>query len=283
MKRRTLLDLSIFLDHKSALTISASYIFIKIILKSVIILTEITNMTRENWTRDELIVAFNLYCKIPFGKITSKNPEIINLARIIGRTPSAVALKLVNFARLDPELQKRKISGMSHGSKSEEDIWNEFNGNWEELAFESELLLAKFKGESIENSTKINLENIPKEGKERDATIKIRVNQNFFRSAILASYDNKCCITGISIPELLVASHIIPWSKDEKNRLNPQNGLCLNLLHDKAFDRGLITINENYMIKLSKVVTDYKENEAIRKYLYKKLIAFMKGMFFTLV
>ena len=125
-------------------------------------------MTRDNWTRDELIVAFNLYCKIPFGKITSKNPEIINLAKIIGRTPSAVALKLVNFARLDPELQKRKIVGMSHGSKSEEKIWNEFHGNWEELAFESELLLARFKGGPIENSAKINLDNIPKEGRSNN-------------------------------------------------------------------------------------------------------------------
>lgn len=136
-------------------------------------------MARDNWTRDELIVAFNLYCKIPFCKITSKNPEIINLANIIGRTPSAVALKLVNFARLDPELQKRNIAGMSHGSKGDEKIWNEFQGNWEELAFESELLLARFKGEPIEISSKINLDNIPKEGKERAATIKARVNQNF--------------------------------------------------------------------------------------------------------
>lgn len=223
-------------------------------------------MARDNWTRDELIVAFNLYCKIPFGKITSKNPEIINLANIIGRTPSAVALKLVNFARFDPELQKRNIAGMSHGSKGEEKIWNEFSGNWEELAFESELLLARFKGEPIEISSEINLDNIPKEGKERDAIIKARVNQNFFRSAILASSDNKCCITGISITELLVASHIVPWSKDEKNRLNLHNGLCLNLLHDKAFDKGLITITEDYKIKLSNAIIDYKDDEAIEKF-----------------
>ena len=82
---------------------------------------------------------------------------------------------------LDPELQKRNIVGMRHGSKSDKEIWNEFHGNWEELAFESELLLARFKGEPIENSAKINLDNIPKEGKEREATIKARVNQNFFR------------------------------------------------------------------------------------------------------
>jgi len=92
-------------------------------------------MMRENWNREELIVAFNLYCKIPFGRITSRNPEIINLAKIIGRTPSAVALKLVNFARLDPELQKRKIAGMSHGSKSEGEIWDEFHGKLEWVGF----------------------------------------------------------------------------------------------------------------------------------------------------
>jgi putative restriction endonuclease len=224
------------------------------------------NMVRENWNREELIVAFNLYCKIPFGRITSRNPEIINLAKIIGRTPSAVALKLVNFARLDPELQKRKIAGMSHGSKSEGEIWNEFHGNWSELAFESEILLARFKGEAIENSAKINLDSLPKEGKERETMIKVRINQNFFRSAILASYDNKCCVTGISIPELLVSSHIVPWSKDEKNRLNPHNGLCLNLLHDKAFDRGLMTITEDYKIKLSSAITSHKHDDAIEKF-----------------
>lgn len=223
-------------------------------------------MLRKNWNREELVVAFNLYCRIPFGKISSNNPKIISLAKIIGRTPSAVSLKLSNFARLDPELQKRNISGMSHGSKSDVEIWNEFHGNWDELTFESETLLAQLKNESIENSTRINLDSLPKEGKERDAIIKARVNQNFFRSAILASYDNKCCITGILIPELLIASHIIPWSKDEINRLNPHNGLCLNLLHDKAFDRGLITITEDYKLKLSSSILTYKNNEAIEKF-----------------
>lgn len=223
-------------------------------------------MSRKNWNREELIVAYNLYCKIPYGKIGDNNLEIINIAKIIGRTPSAVALKLSNFASLDPELQKRNIVGMRHGSKSDKQIWNEFNGNWNELAFESEILLARFKGEPIENSAKIDLESLPSEGKDREAIIKARVNQNFFRSAILSSYGNKCCITGISVPALLVASHIVPWSKDEKNRLNPHNGLCLNLLHDKAFDRGLITITEDYKMKLSSELLYYKNNGAINKF-----------------
>ena len=84
--------------------------------------------------------------------------------------------------------------------------------------------------------------------------VKARVNQSFFRQIILASYDNKCCITGISVPELLVAGHIIPWSIDKKNRMNPCNGLCLNALHDIAFDKGLITITIDYRIKISKAL-----------------------------
>lgn len=218
---------------------------------------------REKWTREELIIAFNLYCKIPFTKIKYTNPKIIELATVIGRSPSSIALKLVNFARLDPELKKRNISGMQHGSKGEEIIWNEFNDNWEELAYESELLLARFRGTSIEKASKIDVKDLPLEGKERQTVIRTRVNQNFFRNTILASYNNRCCITGISITELLVACHIIPWSKDKKNRLNPQNGICLNALHDKAFDRGLITVTPDYKIKLSPYLLKSKNRTAL--------------------
>jgi putative restriction endonuclease len=220
-------------------------------------------MPRENWTRDELIIAFNLYCKIPFTKINSSNKQVKELSGILGRSVSAVALKLANFARLDPALQNRNISGMRHGSKAEIEIWKEFHGNWEELTYQSELLLAKYQGIPIERSAKIDLDNLPKEGKERETIVQARVNQNFFRLAILASYDNRCCITGLHIPELLVASHIIPWSVNKENRLNPCNGLCMNLLHDKAFDRGLMTITQNYEIKLSgKLIKSIKDTPA---------------------
>jgi len=212
----------------------------------------------KNWTQKEHILAFNLYCKIPFTKINANYAPVKNLAKIIGRSNGSVAMKLANFARLDPELQSRNISGLSRGAKGEEEVWKEFNGNWEELSWQSEQILAQYKGESIEESTGISTENISAEGKERDALVKVRVNQSFFRKAILASYNHSCCITGISIPELLVASHIIPWSTDHKNRVNPSNGLCLNLLHDKAFDKGLITITPDYKIKLSGIFHEKK-------------------------
>ncbi len=110
-----------------------------------------------NWTREELIVAYNLYCKLPFGRLHNRNPEIISLASLIGRTPSALAWKLSNFARLDPSLQNRGISGATHGSRRDKEIWDEFAHDWERLSFESEELLAQMKGKPIERATNIDI------------------------------------------------------------------------------------------------------------------------------
>lgn len=223
-------------------------------------------MFRNAWRREELIAAFNVYCRIPFSSIHYTHPKVVDLARIIHRTPSSVALKLVNFARLDPKLQARNISGMSHGGKRDAEIWNEFYGNWEELAYESELAIAGFRGLSIEESAGIELKTVSKEGGTREQIIKARLNQNFFRATVLASYANRCCITGLQNADLLIASHIVPWSADEKNRLNPANGLCLNALHDKAFDRGLITITTDYRIHSSKALLKQHGHPAVASF-----------------
>ena len=209
-------------------------------------------MRHRDWTRDELIVAFNLYCKIPFGRIHIRNPLVIELARAIGRTPSAVSWKLANFARLDPALQKRNITGAAHGAKAEVEIWNEFRSDWEKRVFESERLLAQITGhvEELEDETEV----FP-EGKTREAMIRTRVNQGFFRAAVLAAYGSSCCITGCSVSELLNASHIMPWAVDVKNRTNPRNGLCLNAIHDRAFDCGLLTVTPDLKVKISTKVT----------------------------
>lgn len=209
---------------------------------------------RRNWTREELIVAFNLYCKTPFGRIHTSNPDIATLAKSVGRTSSAVAWKLANFARLDPSLKKRAIAGASHGGKGEVEIWKEFNNDWDRLSFESERLLAQMMGKSIEETARIEKSDLPKEGKEREAIVRVRVNQSFFRSTVLAAYNRKCCITGLSIVELLNASHIVPWASDPSNRVNPHNGLCLNVIHDRAFDRGLLTITRNYKVRISSLL-----------------------------
>jgi putative restriction endonuclease len=190
------------------------------------------------WERDELILAINLYCKIPFGKIHVRNPDIIELAILLGRTPGSVSYKLANFASIDPSLDRK---GAKNVSRLDKQVWNEFFEDWDAMAYESEKKMMAIRGDEVN----VLYQNIP-EGKTREAIVKSRVNQHFFRKMILASYNSKCCITGLPLEKLLVASHIIPWAKDPKNRLNPQNGLCLNALHDKAFDAGLLTIDESY-------------------------------------
>jgi putative restriction endonuclease len=221
------------------------------------------------WTREELILAVNLYCKIPFGRLHRLNPEVINLAALIGRTSSSVAYKLVNFASLDPSLKARGIKGASNASNLDKEIWKEFFNHWDELPFESEKLLAKIEKTTVEKLNHIPETELPKEGKVREQMVKIRVNQSFFRSSILASYNNTCCITGIQQPEFLIAGHIKPWSVDEKNRLNPQNGIAINALHDKAFETGLLTITTDFKVKISPVLLKQKKSKSIEDYFIK--------------
>jgi putative restriction endonuclease len=204
-----------------------------------------------DWTRDEHILAFNLYCQIPFGTIHMGNPRIIELAKLFGRSIGSVSYKLSNFARLDPALHARGIRGLSHGSKGEQEVWREFIDQPEALAFESERLLADRLGKSLEEVAEIDIRDLPLEGRDRDAVVRVRVNQSFFRRRILSAYEFRCCVTGIAIRDLLVASHIIPWATDVPNRLNPRNGLCLNALHDRAFDRGLMWVDDSFTIHFS--------------------------------
>lgn len=220
-------------------------------------------MARRNWTREELIVVFNLYCKIPFGRIHIRNPAVTELANAIGRTPSAVSWKLANFARLDPALRKRNIAGAAHGGRAEVEVWNEFGNDWEKLAFESERLLVQIAGRA---SRLVEAPEFP-EGRSREAIVRARVNQGFFRAAVLASYGARCCITGLRIPELLTASHIVPWSVDIKNRTNPANGLCLNAIHDRAFDCGLLTVTPDFKVRISPLVAKHPHDAAARDFL----------------
>lgn len=209
-------------------------------------------MARNNWTREETLLAFYLYCKIPFGKIHASNQQIIELAKCLGRTPSSVSMKMGNLARYDSVQLQRGVKGLAHGSKMEEIIWNEFRNDSDNLVLEAEMLLSNMKENNIIKEVNMGYI-IAHIGDDREQLVKQRVGQNFFRSAILSSYDNRCCITGIAIDKLLIASHIKPWhSSDSKTeRTNPGNGLCLNALHDRAFDQGLITVNQDYKIIIS--------------------------------
>lgn len=214
---------------------------------------------RRDWTREELIAAFNLYCQLPFGKLHKTNPQIMQLARVLERTASSVSMKLVNFASLDPAITGNGRVGLKGTSKLDRIIWDEFNADWSGLAVESQMALERLAKEHGEQLPLAELDaecvdeiiETLEQGRSRSAIVQVRVNQSFFRRAVLASYQGRCCMSGVNHPRLLVASHIVPWSQDVANRLNPRNGLCLSALHDRAFDSGLISLNNDYQVIIS--------------------------------
>jgi len=210
-------------------------------------------MPHRRWSHDELLVTFNLYCRTPFGKMHQKNPDIVELAKAIGRTPSAVAMKLTNFASLDPEEQRRGVKGLTSVSKNDREIWDAFHSDWEQLAYESQQAKVRLLGAELLEEEKTEF-HIPSGPTEREALTRVRVVQGFFRETVLASYERSCAICAIAIPELIIASHIIPWSLDEKRRADPRNGLALCAIHDRAFDRGLISIDAKSCIMISKIL-----------------------------
>lgn len=219
------------------------------------------------WTKDELTLAVNLYCKLPFGKMHSRNNEIIKLSELINRTPSSVALKLGNFASFDLTLKARGIKGAPNASKLDKQVWDEFFSDWSSALLNSEELLAKKQYTTIEKLNEIDLKDLDKKGLNQQRLVNTRINQSIFWKMILATYNNRCCITAINKIELLTASHIVAWNKDEKNRLNPTNGLCLNALHDKAFDNGLLTISaDDYHVKISSKLKTSNPTENIQDF-----------------
>lgn len=218
------------------------------------------------WTREQLIMALNVYCKIPFKDVKEWHPLIQKYAPIIGRTPVALKMKIGNFGRFDPFLKAQGIVGLSNGSKDEELIWNEFWDNPQKLAYESERLIAERAGKSIEDTCDINVDLLP-EGEERETIVRTRVNQQFFRSAVLCSYHHKCCISGFSNSQLLEACHISSWKSDVQNRVNPRNGLCMNIFFHRAYDRFLLAITPDYEVVVSESLIDGSGNEQLRNYL----------------
>lgn len=201
------------------------------------------------WTREQNLAALRLYRLLPFGRFHQRNPEVIALASLIGRTPSAVAMRLSNFASLDLLLQERGIRGLAGISDDARRLWREFEASPEDVLFEAEAAVAALEARPIDVEPDVEAASL--EGREREALVKVRVNQRLFREMVLNGYGSKCCVTGIDQPSLLVGSHIIPWAEDAAERLNPRNGLCLNALHDRAFEVGLMTVSDDLRVQVA--------------------------------
>ena len=207
-------------------------------------------MARDIWTEEQITIVLYEYCRNPFGQFSATKPFVKELGVLLGRSPGAIVRKVGNLASFDPQMKARGVEGLGHTGKLDEVVWNKYFGHWDQLAYDAEVLLAKFKNKELEESLTIDLNDLPK-GSERIQEVKQRINQCFFRDTVLSSYENKCCITGINNTKLLHACHIVGWSEDEANRTNPQNGLCLNVFFHKAYDENLIGISPDYEVFVS--------------------------------
>jgi hypothetical protein len=209
------------------------------------------------WTRDELLVALNLYHKLNFGQMHGRQPAIVALADKLDRGANSLAMKLCNFASLDPALKLRGIKGLAGASALDREVWTEFHRNLNDVAPASEEALRKLFGAGQGDE----LEVLPREGvrlrkrptgpTETTLSVKMRRGQDYFRDAVLNNFGGACGVTGLTVRELLIASHILPWGTHEAERLNIRNGLSLSRLHDAAFDRGLISFDDSLRLLLS--------------------------------
>ncbi|WP_323635678.1 HNH endonuclease [Pectobacterium polaris] len=210
-----------------------------------------------HWTRDQLLIAFTLYSQLPFGRLHSRNPDIIRYAGLINRTPSALAMKLVNLASLDPFIIDSGRTGLRGASNADRALWQEMDSNPELFEQQCQQAMVSLEAGVAEATTAPSPfqanDSEPHNyyGGERLSQVKTRIGQQLFRKYVLSNYGERCCVTGLEEPTLLVASHIRPWKTAPEYRLDPRNGLCLSNLHDKAFDMGLISFNDSLEMLLS--------------------------------
>lgn len=226
------------------------------------------------------MMAFALYMILEPRECDDKGLDVQQLAAAIHRTPSAVALKIWNIAAHDSNRQARGYIGMQHGSKLDANIWEQYADKGDEflsrclsllqhalLSENSPIATTPPDQVSVPESVSQFLASNNPDGAEHNIITAQRVNQRYFRNSLIANYSGKCCITGIAIPELLIASHIKPWKvSTPTEKTAASNGLLLNALHDRAFDQGFIALDNDYRIIVAH--SAIKHSEPNDKWIY---------------
>ena len=212
------------------------------------------------WTIDEVTLALYAYCHVPFNKANNTNPWIVKIANLISRTPAAVKMKIGNLGAFDPDLKQRGVVGLTGTSRIDEEVWNKYYGNWEQLVADSQVIIGRLSNADI--SAVIDFP----PGSEEYYQAKRRINQSFFRDAVLSSYNNRCCVTGLNNSELLEACHITSWADNESLRTDPSNGICLNPLLHAAFDNLFMSITPDYKVVFSDLFLESCTDEKFRAY-----------------
>ncbi len=229
-------------------------------------------MSRD-WTNPERLAAMYLYCQTPFGRLHARNPEIIALAEQLERTPSSLAMKLTNFASLDPEQQRRGIKGLRGASGGDRAMWRDFHADWTKMVESSARAYESFMLTTEDESRPSTPERHPPRpwtggATTIERTVAARRGQDWFRATLIAGFDGTCCVSGCNVENMLVASHIVPWAEDSALRLNPHNGLLLSAIHDRAFESGDLAIDDDYRVlvagSLRKSANEFLQQALVR-------------------
>lgn len=221
-------------------------------------------MTRNLWTHEETMLAFYVFCNIPFKNSSKNNPIVVEYARLLpGRTPSALNMKIGNLGRYDLGLQAQGISGLRSGGAMDETVWDEFRADPEAFMLECHRIIARRKASlglptSSDDTALIAPDN---GGQENFQIVRTRLGQDFFRSTVCSAYAWHCCATRLGGREIVEACHIVPWADDKANRLNPSNGLCLSATMHKAYDANLMAVTPDGLIAISERLLSQADSE----------------------
>lgn len=218
------------------------------------------------WTREDVIIAYALYCVIPFSKVNNSNQTIKDAAAIMERSPASLKMRICNLAALDPDFLATGRAGLSSVAKLDQEVFAEFSNDWTGLSATAEELL----GLPIFDIVEPVYNGPDKRRKKTYAEISDKQARRFFRKSVIAAYEGRCCISGMTIPQMLIASHIKPYavSDFQTERANPANGLLLNAFYDRAFDQGLMTVLPDLTILISDQVKEVYTDERTREWLY---------------
>lgn len=96
---------------------------------------------RKAWTREDSIVACALYAITPYDKIQSINPQVIEVAKKIERSPASLAMRMTSFASLDPVGQAKGRKGFDSATKQDKEIWAEFQADWKSIMEQAEKIV----------------------------------------------------------------------------------------------------------------------------------------------
>lgn len=227
-------------------------------------------MVMRKWEEPELILALALYCTLPASKIAGKTPAVMELAAKLGRSPGSVSFKLANFLAID---EKTKGKGFSHYGNTDKLVMERFT---DPATSTIDLLKLSESVQEVlstglyspdvekiilpERYTRVSEFLNPQMGEDKQVTAKVRLGQNFFRRSVLANCGDRCMITGCRYPSLLEAAHILPWSDFHSDRLSMGNGIALNVLMHRAYDRNLMGISPDGKVEFAE--SFIKSNEA---------------------